>query len=132
MRTTFNFSSNFNKPRKHHSAIMEKKKKMMMRARMAIMTGTVKIMISTTPIEIYTAATRGNISWLFKIMLELQSVILVSIQNFLLLLIEVSYKRLGELAESLVPNPLTAHEVKNNEKIQKQILYETAIAEVMR
>lgn len=37
----------------------------------------------------------------------------------------------GELAESLVPNPLTAHEVKNNEKIQKQILYETAIAEVM-
>lgn len=37
----------------------------------------------------------------------------------------------GELAESLVQNPLTAHEVKNNEKIQKQILYETAIAEVM-
>jgi len=37
----------------------------------------------------------------------------------------------GELAESLVPNPLTAHEIKNNEKIQKQILYETAIAEVM-
>ena len=32
----------------------------------------------------------------------------------------------------MVPNPLTAHEIKNNEKIQKQILYETAIAEVMR
>ena len=45
---------------------------MMMRARMAILMDTVKIMISTTPIEIYAAATRGNISWLFKIMLELQ------------------------------------------------------------
>ena len=96
------------------------------------MMDTVKIMSNSTRIEIYTAATRGNISWLFKIMLELQSVILVSIQNFLLWLIDVSYQPLGELAESLVQNPLTAHEVKNNEKIQKQILYETAIAEVMR
>ena len=96
------------------------------------MMDTVKIMSNSTRIEIYTAATRGNISWLFKIMLELQLVILVSIQNFLLWLIDVSYQPLGELAESLVQNPLTAHEVKNNEKIQKQILYETAIAEVMR
>ena len=104
---------------------------MMMRARMAIMM-KMKITINTTRIEIYTTATRGNLSWLFKIMLELQLVILVSIQNFLAFLIDVSFKRLGELAESLVPNPLTAHEVKNNEKIQKQILYETAIAEVMR
>ena len=97
------------------------------------MMATVKIMSNTTRIEMYTVvATRGNISWLFKIMLELQLVILVSIQNFLLWLIDVSYQPLGDLAESLVQNPLTAHEVKNNEKIQKQILYETAIAEVMR
>ena len=95
-------------------------------------TDTVKIMINMTRIEIYTAALRGNTSWLFKIMLELQLVIRVSVQNFPLSLIDVSYKWLGELAESLVQNPLTAHEVKNNEKIQKQILYETAIAEVMR
>ena len=96
------------------------------------MMDTVKIMTNIARIEIYIVATRGNTSWFFKIMLELQLVILVSIQNFLSLLIMVSYQSSGELAESLVPNPLTAHEVKNNEKIQKQILYETAIAEVMR
>ena len=62
-------------------------------ARMALMaTDTVKIMINMTRIEIYTAALRGNTSWLFKIMLELQLVIRVSVQNFPLSLIDVSYK----------------------------------------
>ena len=61
---------------------MLRNKKMKMTARTAMM-NTVKNMINITRIEIYTVGTRRNTSWLFKIMLELQLVIPVSIQNFL-------------------------------------------------
>ena len=73
---------------------------------------------------------RGKIDSSLNTTLELQSVIRVRLSKFPRS--EVRRNKPGELAESLVPNPLTAHEIKNNEKIQKQILYETAIAEVMR